>query len=94
MRLEEAGAERGRPRHQSETLHEYARALGTLTGSTEPFHRVAVLVSRAAFAPDGPGGQERQWVDQVLEGIASASGGRATSPVGANRANSVTHGDP
>jgi transglutaminase-like putative cysteine protease len=85
IRLEEAGEERGRRRQQSETVHEYASALGSLTDSSVPFQRVAVLVSRAAFAPDGVGEPERQWVDQVLEGIASGRGRPTTSGVPASR---------
>ena len=72
-RLEEAGAARGRPRHPSETVYEYAAALDGLTEPSREFDRVALLVSRAAFSSEGLADRERQWVDQVLDDVESAS---------------------
>jgi transglutaminase-like putative cysteine protease len=80
-RLEQAGAARGRPRHDNETVYEYAAALRGLTDPNEPVDRVAVLVSRAAFSQDGVADEERRWVDEVLEGLASDSRRRTTTPM-------------
>ena len=78
-RLERAGAARGRPRNDSETVYEYAAALQGLTDPNRPVDRVAVLVSRAAFSEEGVADEERRWVDDVLEGLASDSRPRTTT---------------
>jgi hypothetical protein len=83
-RIEEAGAAFGRPRHRSETVYEYTAALGALAESNEPFQQVGVLVSRAAFAPDGVGEEERQWVDEVLDRVGSTSRPPAVTSVRAS----------
>jgi hypothetical protein len=85
-RLEEAGAARGRPRRDSETVYEYAAALRGLTDTNEQVDRVAVLVSRAAFSREGVLDEERLWVDEVLGGLASESRRRTATPVNASNA--------
>jgi transglutaminase-like putative cysteine protease len=77
-RLERAGAAQGRPRHDGETVMEYAAALG---GLSPPFRRrrqaqelegVARVVSRAAFSGQPVADDERRWVEEVLDEVASA----------------------
>jgi len=61
-------------------VYEYAAALQGLTDPNRPVDRVAVLVSRAAFSEEGVADEQRRWVDDVLEGLASESRPGTTTP--------------
>ena len=81
-RLEKAGAARGRPRQGSETLFEYATALGERSPPDRQLDGVATLVSRAAFSGQPLADEERQWVEGMLDQVAPAGSRReATSRV-------------
>ncbi len=73
-RLEEAGASRGRPRAGSETVLEYAAALGDRSPPDQRLDRVGALVSAAAFSGEDLTADERQWVEGVLDELAGATG--------------------
>ncbi|MGQ0617933.1 MAG: transglutaminase family protein [Acidimicrobiia bacterium] len=70
-RLEDAGAQRGRPRHPPETPAEYVAALA---GSVMPDDRlvaVGAVVTRQAYGAAGDGDPGTVWAEQVLADIES-----------------------
>ncbi len=72
-RLERAGAARGRPRGESETVYEYAAALAPMLTADGRLDRMAELVSRDAFSGHGLAEADRQWVERVLDEMADAA---------------------
>ena len=71
VRLEEAGATRGRPRRPSETVREYAASLRREGVGDERLEEAASIVTRDAFSGQPVTAGERDLVDRVLEEAAA-----------------------
>lgn len=71
-RLEQVGAARGRPRRESETMREYAAALGRGPLPDPRLPQLADIVTRASFGPVPATLDERALVERVLTEAAAA----------------------
>jgi transglutaminase-like putative cysteine protease len=90
-RLDQAGSARGRPRQSSETVLEFAAALGERSPPDRRLDRLATLVSRAAFSDEAVADEDRRWVEGVLDEVAPA---RRGAPPRLVAAGGTRRGDP
>ncbi|HUP70065.1 MAG TPA: DUF3488 and transglutaminase-like domain-containing protein [Acidimicrobiales bacterium] len=73
VRLEEAGATRGRPRRASETVREYAASLRRRGVGDQRLEEAAAIVTRDAFSGQPVTADERDLVEKVLEEAGAGS---------------------